>query len=178
MTKKDDFRTEAANVARLVDSIDWQAMFGNPHGFCIPISVFVAEYLSSRGWPSRPIETELMVIDQWSTAGRRMQIESNDDGSFTGHMVAYAPTRSLLIDCALRTQESEVLKAVTNNDPPHLILATFDHRQHVASQGTIGGGDRGKFVYQPQLDRRGWRHRKWPFAEIRESARLLGKEAP
>ncbi len=162
---------EAATIE--VHHIDWTSSFKIPYGACIPMAVFVAEYLSHRGISARPVEAGARFVDPVSvkyaeieTFGEPGLDASNIKGlTFLGHLVAYAPTFQAVFDMSLPTQTFTTLGELGK---PHCLVGTVDHRQGEVGFKTELG--RGFALYRIYPKRDGWKKRAWPFDQIRDLA--------
>ena len=149
-------------------AIDWQTTFENPamDGACIPTAIYVSAFLTERGFPSKPLEASVFADDP-RDAGY-MQTTSGD--GWSGHLVAWTPTRRRFVDASLPTQTSRIL---SNIDTPPIITGEWDHRSGRQTWATEVG--RGMIRYEFFPDRDGWRQRRWPFAWLIDEGRKAAK---
>lgn len=164
---------EAATIE--VHHIDWASSFGIPYGACIPMAVFVAEYLSHRGISARPVEAGARFIDPVSVKYAEIDTLGGEPGldasnikglPFLGHLVTYAPTFQAVFDMSLPTQTFATLGQLGK---PHCLVGSVDHRRGEVGFKTELG--RGHALYRIYPKRDGWKKRSWPFGQIRELAK-------
>ncbi len=157
---------EAAGNAAL--AIDWNATFENPEmeGACVPTAVFVSAFLTARGFPSRPLEATLHADDP-RDAGF-METTPGDDWS--GHLVAWTPSRRRFVDASLPTQTSRIL---SNIGAPPIVTGEWDH--HGGKQWWASKVGHGVIRYEFFPDQDGWSHRSWPFEWLTDQGREAGQ---
>ncbi len=159
---------EAAGSSAL--AIDWHATFGNPEmeGACLPIAVYVSSFLTERGFPSRPLEAKLTADDS-RDAG---YMETTPGDEWSGHLVAWTPTRRRFVDASLQTQPSRILANLgyaRHSNVPSVITGEWDHRSGRQAWTTKVGHGMIRYEFYP--DRDGWRKRRWPYAWLIDQGR-------
>lgn len=174
LARSDRLRELVEDATVEVHHIDWTSSFGIPYGACIPMAVFVAEYLSHRGIEARPVEAGARFVDPVSVKYAEIEAFGGEPGLdasntkgliFLGHLVAYVPTFQAVFDMSLPTQDFTTLGDLGK---PHCLVGTVDHRKgEVGFQTALG---RGYALYRIYPKRDGWKKRAWPFDQIRDLA--------
>lgn len=170
MGKRKRFTAALESLVVHVSDIDWWETFGTPRteGACIPVAVFTAEFLTVRGFPSRPMEAELMADDP-RDAGYMEVVSPNDE--WTGHLVSWTPSRLTFVDASLQTQDSRILR---NIEAPTILEGKWNHRE--GSNQWANKVGKGAIGYRFHPDREDWKKRSWPWEWIREVAHEAATE--
>ncbi|RKZ86127.1 MAG: hypothetical protein DRQ39_06125 [Gammaproteobacteria bacterium] len=160
------FKTAVIDTALEIGNINWPRTFGHGEGYCIPIAVFAAAFLTARGFEARPAEAAARFDDPADAGYALVGDRDAPPEAFCGHLVVWVPARKAVIDFSLQTQESRILR---NLGAPPVLTGTVDHTtDKYWFDGPLG---RGRATYELLPKRRGWKARDWPFEFIRSEAR-------